>query len=82
MHQGVHHPAGAAVEVPLDGRARSLRIPARDRIHDGVVLAAGRLLERGMIHPQGDDPHDLVQAVPDEVRDTFWISVTVMGVTR
>lgn len=69
MHQRVHHPAGAVVEMALDGPARSVRIAPLDRIDDRVVLAARRLLERGVVDAERDDPRDLVQAVTDEVRD-------------
>src|SRR6266571_6527869 len=37
MHQGVHHPAGAVVEMALDRPARSIRIAPLDRIDDRVV---------------------------------------------
>src|SRR5436190_12208938 len=69
MNEGVHHPAAAVVEMPLDGRARSFRIAPLDRIHDRVVLAARRLLERGIVDAEGDEPRHLVETMPDEVRN-------------
>src|SRR5439155_21222344 len=69
MNEGVHHPAAAVVEMPLDGRAGSFRIAPLDRIHDRVVLAARRRLERGIVDAEGDEPRHLGETMPDEGRN-------------